>query len=264
MNEDQEIQEAQQRLLEKRKQFQIMVNNSPLMQSSNETWKDVIARIRLMANEKKSLQNVSHPHGGGFIVSPDRQDDDDMDYVDNRTPDEIIKQNMSWQGVPSKYGLCSFDNFEGNSKISEYLKAIAYSKENIVLTGNPGCGKTHLAIAMMRHTGSGKFITIPDLLLQIRDTFNSGNLLTEKELIEDFSKEGFLVLDDLGAEKSSEYSITTLYLILNRRINDEKKTVITTNLSMQKISEALGDRISSRLSGMNIVKINMPDYRKKR
>lgn len=267
MEQDKEIEAAQQKLLEKRKQFQVMVNNSPSMHSSNETWQDIVARIREKAGITDTPINVMHPHGGGSLIMPKREPDpDDERYADTRTPEEIHKDQMRWMGVPSKYGLCEFSNFTGNDKVCEYLKTVSYSSESVVLTGNPGCGKTHLAVAMMQHTGSGKFITIPDLLLKIRDTFNRTDTssLTEKELIEQYCEVGFLVLDDLGAEKSTEYSITTLYLIINRRINDEKKTVITTNLSMQQISESLGDRVASRLSGMNVVKINMPDYRKKR
>jgi DNA replication protein DnaC len=264
---DQEIEAAQQKLLEKRKQFKVMVNNTPLMHSSNETWQDIVARIREKAGLTDIPINVSHPHGGGSLIMPKREPDpNEESYVDPRTPEERQKESMHWRGVPFKYGLCEFKNFTGNDKVCEYLKGVSYSNESVVLTGNPGCGKTHLAVAMMQHTGSGKFITIPDLLLKIRDTFNRNDTpsMTEKELIEEYCEVGFLVLDDLGAEKSTEYSITTLYLIINRRINDEKKTVITTNLSMQQISESLGDRVASRLSGMNVVKINMPDYRKKR
>jgi DNA replication protein DnaC len=242
-----------------------MVDNSPSMQSSDDTWKEVLERIREKASEENKLLFVAHPHGGGVMVESRKKTAEQDIYADTLTPEEKERAAMKWSGVPSKYGLCSFENFMGNIKIAEYLKSIAYSNENIVLTGGPGCGKTHLAVAMMRHTGSGKFITVPDLLLKIRDTFNSNERsLTEQELIDSYSSEPFLVLDDLGAEKSTEYSITTLYLIINRRINEERKTLITTNLSLQQISESLGERIASRLSGMNIVKINMPDYRKKR
>jgi len=74
----------------------------------------------------------------------------------------------------------------------------------------------------------------------------------------------FLIIDDLGAEKSTEFSITTLYIILDRRIRELKTTIITTNLSMSQIEEHLGARIASRLSEMKNIKINMPDHRKRR
>jgi DNA replication protein DnaC len=73
-----------------------------------------------------------------------------------------------------------------------------------------------------------------------------------------------LCLDDLGAEKTTEYAITTLYLIIDRRIRNEMQTIITTNLSLDEIEATLGARIASRLAEMKIIKINMPDYRKKR
>jgi len=87
---------------------------------------------------------------------------------------------------------------------------------------------------------------------------------TEEEIVNFYSDMDFLIIDDLGAEKSTEFSITTLYIILDRRIRELKTTIITTNLSMSQIEEHLGARIASRLSEMKNIKINMPDHRKRR
>ena len=136
---------------------------------------------------------------------------------------------------------------------------------DIVLRGETGCGKTHLAVALIQHAGHGYFTTVPELLLRIRSTFNEGLLReTEADVIDDICRHDLLVLDDLGAEKTTEYAITTLYIIIDRRIRDAKRTIITTNLSLKEIEEKLDARIASRLSGMQNIKINMPDYRKKR
>jgi DNA replication protein DnaC len=83
-------------------------------------------------------------------------------------------------------------------------------------------------------------------------------------VIRDLCHHDLLVLDDLGAEKTTEFAITTLYIIIDRRIRDAKRTIITTNLSLKEIEDKLDARIASRLSGMQNVKISMPDYRKKR
>ena len=68
----------------------------------------------------------------------------------------------------------------------------------------------------------------------------------------------------MGAEKTTDWSITTLYIILDRRYRNNKPTLITTNLNLKEIENNLGSRIASRLSESLIVPINMLDFRKKR
>lgn len=170
-------------------------------------------------------------------------------------------------GIASLYHRCTFDNFQGNEKLVQDIKSISGDNLSAVLRGNTGCGKTHLAVAILQDQKSYfcKFITVPNLLLKIRSSFNGGQgTETEEEIINSFVEYKTLVLDDLGAEKTSEFSITTLYLILDRRISEERQTIITTNLSQKEIEETFGARIASRLAGMINIKINMPDYRKKR
>lgn len=176
------------------------------------------------------------------------------------------KIESSWPlqscGVPKLYGDCALDNYHGNENLVNELRK---EKENLVLRGNTGSGKTHLAIALLKMQAlrDSRFVTVPDLLLKIRSSFNGG-AETEGEIIKEFSSIPVLVLDDLGAEKTSEFAITTLYIILDRRIRDCRKTIITTNLSQGEIEQTFGARIASRLSCMENIKINMPDYRKKR
>jgi len=183
-------------------------------------------------------------------------------------------------GVPLKYIDSSLETFRGNDNLVRACRE--YENGGLVLYGNTGCGKTHLAVSLVRervlnqitkqlaeienHTTEKnmEFITVPDLLLEIRASFKDGSENTEESIINHYSDVDFLVLDDLGSEKSSEFAITTLYIIIDRRDRDMKSTVITTNLSPAEIENQLNARIASRMSGMKNIKINMPDYRKKR
>lgn len=186
-------------------------------------------------------------------------------------------------GIPAKYISSSFETFTGNEKLINECRA--YNDGGVVLYGNTGCGKTHLAVSIMRNIFINElkniinsdinpnrynypkwqtFKPVPDLLLEIRGAFKDGADESEQQIIEKYSKVPLLVLDDLGSEKTSEYSITTLYIIIDRRDRELMPTIITTNLNPKEIEEKLGARIASRLSGMKNIKINMPDYRKKR
>jgi DNA replication protein DnaC len=159
-----------------------------------------------------------------------------------------------------------------NAKITDFpltIQKLNHTGKSLYLFGGRGRGKTHLAVAIMRQAilslepKKGNldyfeisenrmpfFITIPDLLLLIRDTFRSSDEVSERQLIEKYSQIPLLVLDDLGAEKSSEWSIQTLYTIIDRRYREEMQTIFTSNLSLDELKDRLDDRITSRIIGM--------------
>lgn len=190
---------------------------------------------------------------------------------------EII---LSKVGVGKRHLSCSFDSYKGGEKIKAICKQFVSDPFDIVLFGGAGSGKTHLAIAMLRElVRSGKivdgqvawgdnkykggFASVPQLLADIRATFGTGNG-DEQEIIDNYSNLQYLVLDDLGAEKSTEWSITTLYLIIDRRYRDMLPTIITTNLTMEEIGQHISRRIASRLSSGKVIEVKAPDYRMKR
>ncbi len=146
------------------------------------------------------------------------------------------------------------------------------SHKSYFIKGGVGVGKSHMAVALMRAYITGLvpvyderkkeyylhedeyiepiFIEVPELLLRIRDTYNDKSNETEKDIVEFFTRAPFLVLDDLGSEKASEFSTLMLYLIINRRCTSGKTTIITSNLNLEEIRDRLSDRISSRIKGM--------------
>jgi hypothetical protein len=180
---------------------------------------------------------------------------------------KVLRPDLPLCGVDKRLLGYAFENFTGCDKLVKDLRGM-YS-ESIVLRGTTGCGKTHLAVSIMREENTissmAYFITVPDLLLLIRGSFRDGSGgESEKDIVERFSRYDILVLDDLGAEKTSAFSVATLHIILDRRIRKEKRTIVTTNLSLDDIEKTLGARIASRLAEMRVITINMPDYRKKR
>ncbi len=228
-----------------------MAQNTPSITNIDDSITAVIERARKAGEGLRQDRVVSFP---------------DVESGAEREPTAREKME-GWcrrRGIPLKYYDATFDSFKGNDKLVEALKQIAKSDEDIVLFGGTGSGKTHLAIAVMHYLGRGHFTTVPELLLRIRSTFKDGAREDEADVIRDLAGHELLVLDDLGAEKTTEYSITTFYLIIDRRIRDGKRTIVTTNLTLQGVEEKLDARIASRLSEMMNVKINMPDYRKKR
>lgn len=178
-------------------------------------------------------------------------------------------------GVGKRYLSCSFETFKGADKVKAVCRSLIEKPESIVLTGDTGSGKTHLAVAILREfVKDGKvidsrgaiFTTVPDLLLSIRSGFgdSSGFTQSEEDFVNSYAKTPFLILDDLGAEKSTEWATATLSAIIDKRYRELLPTVYTTNLTLDEISNQLSRRISSRMSDAKIIKLSMPDYRRKR
>lgn len=92
------------------------------------------------------------------------------------------------------------------------------------------------------------FITMANLLDKIKRSYKDD---TSSEIVDYYSNLDFLILDDLGTSKPTEWVMETLYLLINNRYEGLKTTVFTSNYSLEELAEKLGDtRIPSRISRM--------------
>ena len=119
------------------------------------------------------------------------------------------------------------------------------------LTGGVGTGKTALAMIVSKAAiDAGRSVAVyscPRLLSVIRESIDSGGVLA---FLDRIASVDLLHIDDLGAEHRTEWVLEQLYTIINTRYEDERSTVITSNLEPEELSEQLGERIVSRLEGM--------------
>ena len=185
---------------------------------------------------------------------------------------ENIEEYLSRAGVPPKYLKCTFDNFKVNKDNRHPLKICKEYAEDpdssLFLYGPYGTGKTHLAVAITRELlQKGReviFISVPRLLFEIRKAFKE-DTHAESDYVERYTSIEYLILDDFGVEKTTEWARQTLNYIIYERDNYLKPTVITSNLSLDEISEKLDGRISSRISGMGkVIQLKGEDFRLKR
>ena len=127
-----------------------------------------------------------------------------------------------------------------------------------------GCGKTHLALAIAdkvirQHGRRVRFLTVADLLDEIKSTFGKNDLDT-REVEEDIKNTPLLILDDYGVESPTNWARERMFHILNYRHFHRLPTVITTNLSLDQMPA----RIASRMQEADIViffEIRALDYR---
>lgn len=171
--------------------------------------------------------------------------------------------------IPRRYAHCELSNFETHtdSQREAHRKALRFvdqfpvCERGLLLYGDNGVGKTHLAAALLKETirrkgARGLFYETRDLLKIVRDTYNNQVETTELDVLRPVFEADLLVLDDIGAEKKSAWVEETLGQIINTRYSERRLTIITTNLvdgentDPASVAYQLGLRIRSRLLEM--------------
>jgi len=170
----------------------------------------------------------------------------------------------------------TFDSFDGkrvnlpseqrkNLEMA-YRLALDFAKSPegwLVFQGVHGCGKTHLAAAIVnyryQHGQPAIFVVVPDLLDHLRSTFSPDSKTSYDRLFESVKNAPLLVLDDLGTQTASPWAKEKLYQVINHRYNSRLPTVITTNYSTDEIDSPIASRMVDQ--GMSMAfRILAPHY----
>lgn len=122
-------------------------------------------------------------------------------------------------------------------------------KPFLVVMGSKGTGKTYLSAALLNLLFEQKnevyYTTHRRFIEEIQRGIEDGK--TQHSIIDKISYKKYLIIDDIGAAKCSEWQQEMLLELIDRRYSNQDKTLITTNLNMKQIGEVLGERTSSRM-----------------
>jgi len=174
--------------------------------------------------------------------------------------------------------FADYDITDGNKgAVAAAHLMIAGEIGGLFMHGVRGTGKTKLAaiIANERARAGNPvlFASVPDLMADIRSSFKDNST---SETVQAVKETPFLVLDDLGSEKMSEWVGEQLFCIVNHRYNERLQTVVTSNYSPTEIiahmatvdrdgnviDDMQGQRIMSRIYGMcERVEVRGADWR---
>ena len=170
-------------------------------------------------------------------------------------------------GLGGLIGKQSFENFDLSFYTGDALPsarralndAKRFAEEfntdgsHLLFVGGTGLGKTHLSTAIARRAIERGFDVVYETAQNIiadfeYDRFKSG-YGTEESRSEKYFEADLLIMDDLGAELTNQFTVASLYNIINTRINRGKSMIISTNLGQKGLLERYDERITSRLFG---------------
>lgn len=170
--------------------------------------------------------------GVGYLIDKQTFDNFRLDYYRGKDL-EIMRRNLT---IAKNYA----DNF-------------TLASPNLMMMGATGLGKTHLSTAIAREVILRGYSVRYDSAQNIigayeHDRFHSGRGEEKKEA-QPYETCDLLILDDLGTEFQSTFSISTLYYLINLRLNCGRPTIVSTNFTAGDLRSHYDDRIASRLMG---------------
>jgi DNA replication protein DnaC len=246
-------------------------------------------------NKGKTTRSCPVCHDSGWIA-----DENEIEAVRRCDCFQLKrkKQILLSARIPYRYRHCTLENFEvmpkgksplqphpGKNQVSLGMakdlaenfvrKYPLVEEEGFLFMGPCGVGKTHLAVAIIQELINKKgipcvFYDFRDLLAEIKSTYTSNSLLTESAVLRPVLEKELLVLDELGAQKVTEWMRDMLTYIINQRYNEKRTTIITSNWMDEAeddedtLAGRIGYRLRSRLYEMcQVLEIVGEDYRKK-
>ncbi len=203
-------------------------------------------KIRKLLYAQSNLEN---------ILSKENFENFSFDYYDNKTilPGQNMTNAAYMEGVKRFCEKFADKYF----KIKESKNAVDTASDendrrNIIFSGNTGVGKTYLSNCIAKVLLDRYYSVI---YLSAKELFEAlVKVKMEKSedqkyllLIEEVYESDMLIIDDLGTELSNHFTTTEFFHIINRRVNTEKSTIISTNLSLDEMRDIYSERVTSRI-----------------
>ena len=203
-------------------------------------------KIRKLLYAQSNLEN---------ILNKENFENFSFDYYDNKTilPGQNMTNAAYMEGVKRFCEKFADKYFKTNASKNAVDTALEENdRRNIIFSGNTGVGKTYLsnciAKVLLDRYYSAIYLSAKELFealvkVKLEKSEDQKYLL----LIEEVYESDMLIIDDLGTELSNHFTTTEFFHIINRRVNTEKSTIISTNLSLDEMRDIYSERVTSRI-----------------
>jgi DNA replication protein DnaC len=168
--------------------------------------------------------------------------DEEHKKEEEKRREELMASYRS-MGITPMFYDATWDNWVADTE--EKVKAFHAVKDNawktnLFLCGKSGTGKTHLAMCLTKD--GMKFRRLPDIFREVRTNLNS-----EQEIIDDYGTVKFLIIDEVGRQKFSDFEKNLFFEIIDKRWNNLLPTTLITNLNEKEFLQEYGTAILDRL-----------------
>ncbi len=143
---------------------------------------------------------------------------------------------------------------DNREKCSYFARHFPSKYKNLLFTGDPGLGKTHLSASIARVVSEAGHSVVYDTAAHVFERFEARKFSRDEtdDAEEDVRRVlccDLLILDDLGTEMTTSFVQSALYEIINTRLMKQRSTVISTNLNPLQLGERYGGAVLSRIRG---------------
>lgn len=176
--------------------------------------------------------------------------------------DAQLRQLVERTAIPPRFAHCTFETFA--VELPEQKTALSACREYaadfqklysrgvcMVLRGNVGTGKNHLACAIARQVSeqgySSLLVTVSEILQRIRSTWGRNLPENDGEIIDRFADVNLLILDEVGRQYGTDAEKLDLFKVIDARYRAMRPTMVISNLSPVKICDYLGEAAYDRL-----------------
>jgi DNA replication protein DnaC len=208
-----------------------------------------------------------------------KKDEDDLILQDWDKRSRNISMNFVESSLPPRFQHKTLDKYQFVSdgsrralstceKYAINFKGRLESGGGLIMCGQAGTGKTHLAAGIINKINAKRFtsafMSVLSATRHVKATYSKDNRLTEAEAISHFIGPDLLVLDEVGVQFGSEAEKIILFEIINQRYQHVKPTILISNLTLKELSEYIGERVVDRMyeGGGAVLSFDWDSYRR--